>query len=592
MGLTCLCVLLMWFSCVLSARLHYDARVKLTDQGIIWLNFEHNHRNIVKLVRSSGFIWAGGSDILYSINTALNSKPKQVKLPAKNECKDKSDCTYNISLLKEGANGSTLFLCRTNMGSTMCYHMASNYSLTDPFKIGYELDINEPSLFIDNMLYFTKSDMGLYRINSMNTQAIWPQSTQTELKFVKLIAGTGRNQDKVYSFFTEKHKSASKDLGSNLWIPQVSQSCMNDKGGPKDELQSSWTSMIYARLFCGDKERGYHFTQLIDVDTVEKDNDMKIYGLFRNYWNMSAVCVYNMTEISNVFNSFVFKSSTKHLVNHQPGMCVSDSTRLSSDTLKFMKDRPEMENWVMPENGPLLFLHRHYTHIQVDRLPSHTVLFLALESGGVHKVLEERVQNGVFVIAEFQPFPQGTHITSMLLDRSPKHLYVSSGNELVQIDLQRCEVYGNDCNACVLSRDPYCIWNGLQCAPAKENSIQDHPYCMPEVAKTKTELSATASVQTIPESARTFLLCQIISYHATYYWYHGNTREECVHTDAGCLYLIESMNATHDGLYRCESSEGDYKRTVIQYELRMSGSQVLSVTPIVLLLLTMSHLLL
>ncbi|XP_052008291.1 semaphorin-7A [Xyrauchen texanus] len=588
MDLTCLCVLFMWFSCFVSAR--HDARVKLTDQGVILLNFEHNHMNTVKLVKSSGLIWAGGSDNLYSINTSLIYK--QVKMPAKEECKDNSDCTYNISLLKEGVNGNFLFLCRTNTYSTRCYHMASNYSLTDAFKSEYVLDINEPSLLIGNMLYFTKSNMGLYRINSMDTRVIWPHSAQIEQNFVKLIAGTGRNQDKVYTFFTEKNKSASKDLESDLWIPQVSQSCMNDKGGPKDELQSSWTSMIYARLFCGDEEGGYRFTQLIDVDTVEKDNDIKIYGLFRNYWNMSAVCVYNMTEISNVFNHSEFKSSMKRPVNHQPGLCVPDSTRLSSDTLKFMKERPEMKDWVMPENGPLLFKHHHYTHIQVDRLPNHTVLFLALESGGVHKVLEERGQRPVFVIAEFRPFPHGTHITSMVLD-SLKHLYVSSSNELAKIDLQRCEVYGNDCNACVLSRDPYCIWNSVQCAPPTSESIQDQTDChTPEVAKSRTDLRDKASVQTIPESSRTFLLCPILSYHATYHWYHGKTSEECVHTDAGCLYLIESMNATHEGLYRCESSEGVYKRTVIRYELRMSGSQALSVTPIVLLLLTMSHLLL
>ncbi|XP_051511983.1 semaphorin-7A-like [Myxocyprinus asiaticus] len=591
MDLTCLCVLFVCISCVCSARVHNDARVKLTDQGITRLYFEHDH--MVKLIMSSEHIWAGGSKILYSMNTAQNSKVNASL--GKVECKENSNCEYNISQLQEGVNGNLLFLCRTTKAYTVCYHMDSSYSLTESFKSEYELEINEPSLLIGDMLYFTKFDLGLYRINSKDTQTIWPQSTQTEQKFVKLIAGTGPHQDKVYSFFTEKHKSASGDSESDLWIPQVSQSCMNDRGGPKDELQSSWTSMIYARLFCGDKETGYHFTKLIDVDTVETDNDIKIYGLFRNYWNMSAVCVYKMTEISSVFyRSEFMKSSSKPPVNHRPGTCVQDSTRLSSEVLKFMKQRPVMEEWVMPENSPLLFQHRHYTHIQVDRVRDRTVLFLSLESGGVHKVLEEHVQHHVFVIAEFRTFPHGTHITSMLLDSSQKRLYVSSGNELVQINLQRCDVYGDDCKACVLSRDPYCYWNGLQCTPTTVDTM-DHIYCsMAEFAESKTEISAKASVQIIPASARYFLLCPIISHHATYHWYHGNRREECVHADVGCLYLIESMNATYEGLYRCVSSEGDYNRTVTRYELSMSGSPALSVAPIMLtclLLLTMSLLL-
>lgn len=37
-----------------------------------------------------------------------------------------------------------------------------------------------------------------------------------------------------------------------------------------------------------------------------------------------------------------------------------------------------MKDWVMPENDPLLFRHRHYTHIQVDRQKNNTVLLLSL----------------------------------------------------------------------------------------------------------------------------------------------------------------------------------------------------------------------
>lgn len=58
----------------------------------------------------------------------------------------------------------------------------------------------------------------------------------------------------------------------------------NDKGGSKDVLQFSWTSGIHGRLFCGGVEGERPFTHIIDVDSIETKNDIKIYVLFRNFW--------------------------------------------------------------------------------------------------------------------------------------------------------------------------------------------------------------------------------------------------------------------------------------------------------------------
>ncbi|XP_058608126.1 semaphorin-7A isoform X2 [Onychostoma macrolepis] len=582
MDLRLFCVLFICISYVSSSKLHYDARVMVNKEGITRFSFENNNINLVKLVRTSGnnIIWVGGPKILYSISPTQASKPHQVNVPlCQDESKDsdKSHCSHRISVLREGVDGNLLFICRSYDGNTVCCNLNSSYSLDNCFTSdNYVLYINEPSLLVGNMLYFTKPDEGLFRINNNKHDNIWSQPSQAEQTYLKLIAGKGQHKDKVYSFFAEKHKS--KDDESERWIPRVSQSCTNDRGGSKSLLQSSWTSVIYTRLFCG---RGNEFTQMIDVATLDTDGDTKIYALFRNYWNMSAVCVYNMTEISRIFTSSEFNSD-KVPANHRPGTCVEDSTRLSSEVLGFMKERPEMKDWVMPENGPLLFRHRHYTHIQVDRVQDHTVLLLSLESGGVHKVLEEPV----FVIAEYLPFPRGTHITSMLLDASERRLYVSSSNEVVQIDLQRCHVYGDECIGCILSRDPYCGWDRLHCTSRAKNPVQDIRNCEPEAALSKTGISDKPPVDHISPSSKHFLLCPVTSRHATYHWYHGKTREECVHSDQGCLYLIDSMNETHEGEYICVSSEEGFQRTVTQYKLSMSRSDALRLTPALLLLLT------
>lgn len=119
-------------------------------------------------------------------------------------------------------------------------------------------------------------------------------------------------------------------------------------------------------------------------------------------------------------------------------------------------------------------------------------------------------------------------------------------------------------------------------------------------APSRTEISAKTSVVHIPPSSKHFLLCPMTSHHATYHWLHGNAREECVDSDQGCLYLIESMNETHEGPYICVSSEDvhqkTYNRTVVQYQLSMSRSDAHRVSPIVLpcllLLLTAPYFLL
>lgn len=114
----------------------------------------------------------------------------------------------------------------------------------------------------------------------------------------------------------------------------------------------------------------------------------------------------------------------------------------------------------------------------------------------------------------------------------------------------------------------------------------------PEAAPSKTEISDKLPVIHVHPSSKYFLLCPVTSHHATYHWYHGKTHEECVHSEKGCLYLVDSMNETHEGEYRCESSEEGYTRTVSEYKLSMSRSDARRLTPALLLLLTASHVLL
>lgn len=42
-------------------------------------------------------------------------------------------------------------------------------------------------------------------------------------------------------------------------------------------------------------------------------------------------------------------------------------------------------------------------------------------------------------------------------------LFVSSDEGIVQLPVQRCDLYGKACVDCCLARDPYCAWDGSSC---------------------------------------------------------------------------------------------------------------------------------
>ncbi|XP_066540275.1 semaphorin-7A-like [Hoplias malabaricus] len=538
---------------------------------------------VLKLVKDpfGSKVYAGGLKGLYELD---KGKEKSAVPVDNEECNgDTSMCSYEISVLTEGRNGNPLFMCRKmkTVDETKCCTVTSELKAVDCFTMKQPVQINEPSLYNGDSLFFTISGenkpsttKGLYKLNRVSHT--WPQRTDKEQKYIKIIGNESSTaaDGKLYFFYIEKN--SNNDPESPVWIPRISQYCMADKGGNKNHLQFSWTSMLTARLFCGDTERRVTYTELLDVTALETEdpNNSLVYALFKNAYDVTAICVYNTSHIKRIFTSSRFKN------NGVPsdglsgiGECVSDSIK-TSQFLKFMEKRPEMEDWIMPEGQPMLVSHRQYTHLQVDRVTSadSTVLLLALASGKVHKVLEQ--DGGIFIIAEYQPFRNRTQIHSMLLDRSTKNLYVSSKNMVVQINLGNCSIYGNNCESCVTARDPYCRWTSYKCS-ANEYNSQDmrsgnHTVCGngPEYSK----VFAGPQSQIVPWNSRYYLKCSTPSQQASYFWNHEGRRKECVFTGQDCLLLIESMSEDYVGSYMCQALENGQERTLVSYMLLNSGT--------------------
>ncbi|XP_072551672.1 semaphorin-7A [Salminus brasiliensis] len=561
---------------------HHAARILINHTEAefkrFWIPTDISQMNSVwKLVKDpvSSDIYGGGLHGLFKFNTEQTGTDVEQVF------------NQSISLLTEQNHGSQLFICKkTNKDEEDC-NCCYLKSKSDCFKINTPVHVKDASLVIGKTLYFAMSGestvattLGLYKQNK--DSFTWPQPIQITTRYVKILANRDSEalDGKVYSFYIEKN--SDKNPETPLWIPRVSQYCMADKGGTKNQLQYRWTSMLTARLFCGNKIKKMTFTELLDVSVLETSSNTMIYALFKNEYGIRAVCVYTMSEITRVFTSAKFRNKEEPSIQ-TAGECVEDSRTLSSAVLKFMEKRPEMEEWIEPERGPLLVSNHWYKQLQVDMVNHHNILLLTLESGKIHKVLEEK--DGHFIIAEYQPFENNTQIHSMLLDRSTKKLYVSSSNQVVQINLQDCSRYGDKCTPCVLARDPYCSWTGILCLPATNlnGDMRSGTVCK-EGERVSARMNGREAL-IIPQDSKYYLKCSAPSQYASYTWIHDGAEKECLSTDEDCLLLIESMSESDEGTYQCKASENGQIWTVSSYQLQKGGASHLRVAPAVLMCL-------
>ncbi|KAI1889503.1 hypothetical protein AGOR_G00163550 [Albula goreensis] len=503
-------------------------------------------------------LYVGGHGKIWALNFEKVNQLEEVNFFERVKTEPKSaatgSCVYDITTLHR-VNNTCLLACGTNGNTPQCCYMGLNMKCMENFPgtgiAPFNMTERGPSLSIEGDVYSA--------VNNMNHNS-------------KAIRRIG------------KKTSIWPDIETKV----EHQICTADIGGPKAILQGKWTSRLNARLACGKRDQGQLFDQLLDVVVLKGQNwrDSRVYGLFKNSWGMTAVCVYTMGDIDHVFQTSPFKGFSGSVPQPRPGKCVSDSTKLPNDVLKHMMDYPDMENWVLPidASGPLMVSHSHYRRIQVDSVMgsgSHkkfNVLLLSLENGGLHKVVE--LDGKSFIIAEMQLFSSGTHIQKMLLQPLTKRLYVSSGREVVEVDLRACLMYGPRCEDCVLAQDPYCSWNGTHCSAvsASRKGIQDVDHgnwevCRPagnmEKHSGNMEMHSGSKVEDVPLSSKHFLRCDTFSAHAQYSWLHNGKHTECAPVEGSCLLVIDGMTPDQDGNYQCLASEGGYNKTLAMYTLRI-----------------------
>ncbi|XP_039989057.1 semaphorin-7A [Xiphias gladius] len=576
---------------------------KDTVSGAFEYQVYQNH-SVFFYHEDSGEMYVGGNDFVLKLDMddygiaekfILNTTGQQ-------QCQE-GPCENVITVIERFQD--SLFVCGTNGHRPQCWKLfSSTNNQSHEIVESYEGTGISPFVYTQNALSLTVEG-DLYAAASLDTERnslqfrrkagsrsnVWMyDSWVTEPTFISasLVKQTeDPDNEKIYIFFREKNSDHSPE--ADPWISRVSRVCKVDEGGSKRFFQNMWTSFLKARLVCGFPEESLYFNRLLDVYMMQAEDwqDTRVYALFTSSWNSTAVCIYSVGMIEDIFENSTFKGYDKDIPRPRPGACVKNSRSLPRATVNMVKDYPEMADWVhsVHYTAPFYISSNNYTKIVVDQVRGvdhhmYNILLLATDCGKIHKVLAAGSEP--FIISETR-LSNNSSIQSMKLDSKKKKLVVGFSEKISTVDLQSCQEYNNSCADCVLARDPYCAWTKFGCAPTVPGGIQNVRdgqinVCSTSVeeqkqvnrAKRETVSSSPVNLRTVhsvPLGVPFYLSCPIDSYHAVYTWEHRGQSSPCLQMQSNCLHLIPAMAQENYGVYECVSKEKDYIKVVKKYQL-------------------------
>ncbi|XP_029008337.1 semaphorin-7A [Betta splendens] len=602
----------LWIAELVLGGFHKDAPTlgsKNSPRRLSQVRGEYNYpavqnHSVLFYREASGEMYVGATDFVLQLDVKnLQFKEKfPLKATGQQQCGE-GPCENVITVIEEFQD--SLFVCGTNGHNPQCWklfpsvHNQSHETMKSYEGMGISPFVytqNSLSLTVEGDLYAAApldadgSSLQFRRKAGSRTNVWMHDSWVSEPTFVS-ASWVKRQQDpendKIYVFFREKNSDHSPE--ADPWISRVARICKVDEGGSKRFFQNMWTSFLKARLVCGFPDESLYFNHLQDVYVKPADawQETRVYGLFSSSWNSTAVCIYSIGMIENIFENSTFKGFNQEVPNPRPGTCVRNSKELPLATVNMVKDHPEMNDWVhsLHRATPFYTSSNNYTKLTVDQVRSadqqlYNVLLLATDSGKVHKVLEAGSEP--FIISETQ-LSSSSSLQSMKLDSRKKMLVVGFSEKISFVDLQRCQEYNNSCAECVLARDPYCAWTDTGCSPTVPGAIQDVKngnisVCPPTKADQRqakrrrrdadSEPEDVSTVHSVPLGNSFYLSCPIDSYHATYTWEHDGHTRPCLQMQSDCLHLIPAMTQDNYGTYRCVSKEKDFTQVLRTYELK------------------------
>ncbi|XP_069078313.1 semaphorin-7A [Pleurodeles waltl] len=556
-------------------------------------------------------VLVGGADVLYQFDFNLpNMMNFSFNATSLSSCDgETSNHCKNYLTVVQKFKGD-LLVCGTNAYNPTCWnwdpiHKVKSNMMTGRGFAPFVPDNNHLVLFSGNDAYSTigktKNNGKMPRFRRIYGKEPFLYTKDHLMENpqyvkIKLVTQEESYKDKIYIFFREDNLEQYVD--TDITVSRVAQLCKEDGGGTGGQASSMWSTFLKARLQCSCPESGRFYSRLHDIffTRCEKTKEIRVYGVFSNPWHHTAVCVYTMGDIEDVFRKSPFKgNASPYNLGTRPGECLANGTKTPSDTFKMASEHPEMLYAVLPVgNRPLFQCHELYRKIVVDQVTAldnvtYNVLLMATETGAIHKFLE--INGTVVNILEMNPFRvQGpTSIHSMELDSITKRLYITSSEEVVEVPLDQCDVYQQDYQSCVMARDPYCGWANGNCMSVLGiqgrilQNIADGTaeFQLPRVEQLQSQISKqpeeTAKILMVKPSSSLFLLCPVVSHHATYTWkQNGRTPHTCLmdQTSQQCIYLNNEMADKDFGIYDCISTEGGSNQTMAQYRIEYDHGNV------------------
>uniref|UniRef100_A0A8C3UNT6 Semaphorin 3G n=1 Tax=Catharus ustulatus TaxID=91951 RepID=A0A8C3UNT6_CATUS len=557
-----------------------------------------------------------------------------------------TDCANYVRVLHP-YNRTHLLACGTGAFHPMCTfiyvgHRGEHTFSLDPasMETGRGRCPHEPSrafasTVIGGELYagltadFLGRDAGVFR--SMGTRsALRTEVDQRLLNDPKFVAAhlipdnDDWDNDKAYFFFTEKVVEA--DSKEHAIVSRVGRVCVNDAGGQR-VLVNKWSTFNKARLVCSVPGPGgidTYFDELEDVFLLRtKDGkNPEIYALFSTVSHVfqgSAVCVYRMADIREVFNGpFAHRESPHHqwgayegrVPYPRPGVCPSKTTNqprkqysstkdFPDEVLHFARAHPLMYKSVYPRHRRPLLVKTDLPHrlrqLVVDRVEAedgqHDILFLGTDAGSVLKVVVMQKTNSAVteevVLEELQVFKMPVPITQMEISVKRQTLYVGSSLAMAQVRLHQCESYGTACAECCLARDPYCAWDGTACTHYQPSGKRRHRRQDARHSNPAHQcLDQNLTGETLGEDNSTFLECVPRSPQASVQWFvqrppdeqrdEVKTDERILQTEHGLLF--RKLHRHDAGIYYCKTLEHGFTQTVAKITLEVIASEQLAHT--------------
>ncbi|XP_069040744.1 semaphorin-3F-like isoform X2 [Lepisosteus oculatus] len=608
--------------------------------------------------QDQGRLYLGSREFVVALDMQnINKEPLIIHWPASTqrqaECRmagkgEQGECANYVRLI-EPWNRTHLYSCGTGAYSPVCTYINRGWRAEDYLfrfvpgkmesgkgKCPYDPRQESVAALISGNLYagvhvdFMGTDAAIFRtmgsrpaVRTEQYDSRW-LNEPVFIQVRKIPDSTEKNDDKLYFFFREK----SLESGSSPSVlSRVGRVCLNDDGGQRS-LVNKWTTFLKARLVCsviGDDGVETYFDELRDVfiQPTQDERNPVVYAVFSTAGSVfkgSAVCVYSMADIRNVFNG---PFSHKHGHNYQwtpyagkipyprPGTCpggtftpgVRTTKDFSDEVVNFIRTHPLMYLSVYPLNRRPLVVRTgvdyRFTTIAVDLVDAvdgrYEVLFLGTDRGTVQKVIvlpKDPSTTEELTLEEVEVFRTPTPVRTMRISSKRQQLYVSSESGLSQVSLHRCGAYGKACSDCCLARDPYCAWDGESCsaftpATKRRSRRQDIKHgdplrqCRGFNAKVENRLRET--VQFGVEGSSTFLECQPRSPQATVKWLFQRDsaqRRKVLNRDRQVLktghgILLKAVRRSDAGIYHCLATENNFKHTVARVALRVLDREII-----------------